>query len=379
MKLENVDIKNEVIALAEAVKPVEFRIFSGLPVLTRLDDIAIQTVTWLWTGLIALGKFSLLIGNAGVGKTFLLCDIISRLTRGDTFPGDAVGATPASVILVAPEDGEADTLKPRLVASGADESRVLLLSRVQVRNKSGACAEQAFNLQNGLSALDSALEQHPEVRLIVIDPITAVLGDTDANNVIEVRAVLQPLITMAEKRDVAIFGTTHLSKAGDKTAMHRALGSGAFIALARMVVLVAPDRNNEKRRYLLSVKNNLAKKPPGHAYCLEPSEVLDVPYVVWEAGTIDLDADQALSDSESLEKDANRSTAIRDSLEILLEDGVWHPKDSVVEALRKGMPGKISEAMISRAADSLGVEFQKKGFPAKSLWRLANADAAKKF
>jgi putative DNA primase/helicase len=376
MSLTNSEIKAEILNLAESTKLVDFRVFSGLPVLTKLSDVAFQTVTWLWVGFVALGKLCLLIGNAGVGKTFFLCDLIARITRGEALPGDSGARSPASVILIAPEDGVADTLKARLVAAGAAENRVIILSGVWVRNKSGVNTLQAFDLQHGLPALIAALDQHPDVRLIVIDPITAVLGNTDANDAIEVRAVLQPLITLAENRNIAVVGSTHLSKASDRTAMQRALGTGAFMALSRTAFLVAPDRNDEKRRYLLPVKNNLAKKPPARAYSLQPSEIADVPHVVWETGTVEIDADQALADSESLDRADSKSADLREALRVILEDGEWHPKEDVVEALRKGLTGKISETTIKRARQAIGAKFKQEGFPAKSFWQLPIKDDA---
>ena len=86
-------------------------------------DIDPQEVEWLWAHRIALGKLSLFVGEPGLGKTFLACDLAARLSRGDPFPDGARPPTGEAAILTA-EDGASDTLRPRLDAAGADVSKV---------------------------------------------------------------------------------------------------------------------------------------------------------------------------------------------------------------------------------------------------------------
>src|SRR4029450_1907143 len=52
----------------------------------RLSDVQAREVDWIWPQRIPLGKFTLLSGDPGLGKTWLVLDIIARLTTGRDFP-----------------------------------------------------------------------------------------------------------------------------------------------------------------------------------------------------------------------------------------------------------------------------------------------------
>lgn len=366
--LSNEQIKAEVLAAVELAKFFEGGPASSKPVLVNLLDVTLQTVKWMWALVLAAGKFSLFVGNAGTGKTFLLCDVIAHITRGLPLPGDEQERKPSSVILIAPEDGLSDTIKARLLAADADLSRVIAMSTVLAPSKSGGEQERPFELQTGMGALKQAIAEHPDVSLIVIDPITSVLGRADANDAIEVRNTLQPLVDFAESKGIAILATTHLSKASDRAAVHRTLGSGAFTALARTSFLVVQDRTAENRRLFMPLKSNF-KKAASRSYCLVPSDVHETPRIVWDEGVVDMDADEALTRSEGQDRSSNKSDEIKESIQTLLEDGE-QPRDAVIEAIRRSMPRRVSIRTIDRVAATMGVQSSRQGFPAKAMWKL---------
>src|SRR5262249_23761225 len=57
--------------------------------------------------------------------------------------------------------------------------------------------DEPFNLNHDLEPLAAKLAASHEVKLIVIDPISAYLGDTDSHNNSQVRGVLAPLAKLA--------------------------------------------------------------------------------------------------------------------------------------------------------------------------------------
>ena len=93
---------------------------------------------------------------------------------------------------------------------------------------------------------------------------------------------------MAARMGVAILSITHFSKAGSGTtskALHRFIGSIAFVGAPRAAFAVVADTDNEGRMLLLHAKNNMAPKPPGLAYRLLQTVVSDgivASYVHWE-------------------------------------------------------------------------------------------------
>src|SRR5436309_2620560 len=69
-----------------------------------------------------------------------------------------------------------DTLRPRLEAAGGDPSRVLLLSTVPgLDTHTMALVERPFCLSDDLELLEQAIKRI-NARLVVLDPLMAVLG-----------------------------------------------------------------------------------------------------------------------------------------------------------------------------------------------------------
>ncbi|HXZ04620.1 MAG TPA: AAA family ATPase, partial [Ktedonobacteraceae bacterium] len=96
---------------------------------TPLSEIEAKDINWLWTNRIPQGKITLLEGDPGMGKSLLAVEIAAHISTGQPMPGDSAGKT-GDVILIAPEDGAADTIKPRVAAAGGDFSRIHLLNTV---------------------------------------------------------------------------------------------------------------------------------------------------------------------------------------------------------------------------------------------------------
>ena len=69
------------------------------------------------------GAVSLVAGREGVGKSTVVADLVARITKG-TLPGEHFDK-PKTVIICATEDSWKQTINPRLVAAGADLSRVI--------------------------------------------------------------------------------------------------------------------------------------------------------------------------------------------------------------------------------------------------------------
>ncbi len=107
------------------------------PVVTRLDNCNSSPIRWLWPGRVPAGKLTLLVGDPGLGKSFVTLDIAARVSRGQSLPhlsnehpaSDCT--TPGSIVLISAEDDVKDTIRPRLVAAGADLARITALEAVR--------------------------------------------------------------------------------------------------------------------------------------------------------------------------------------------------------------------------------------------------------
>ena len=67
-------------------------------------------------------------GRAEKGKSTLLVDLAARITRGHSFPGETETRQPGNVVMLIAEDDIAATVVPRLIAAGADLTRIYFLT-----------------------------------------------------------------------------------------------------------------------------------------------------------------------------------------------------------------------------------------------------------
>jgi putative DNA primase/helicase len=344
-----------------APKPVPI---DGDPVIVRLSDVKPESVAWLWRGRIALGKLTLIAGDPGLGKSFVTLDIAARVSRGKPWPdAPELTMTPGGVVLLSAEDGVADTIRPRLDAAGADVDRIVALDAIRAVASNGRESARTFDLSRDLPGLESAIRSVENCRLVVIDPVTAYLGRSDSHNNAEIRGLLAPLGAIAERHGVAVIAVTHLNKAGGGPAIYRAMGSLAFAAAARAAWAVSKDKDDPKRRLLLSIKNNIASDGGGLAYRIEPVGVDGCPVVAWEPDPVNVSADDALSG----QRDDQGGSALDEAKEWLRDMLVngSRPANEIKEtAEREG----IKERTLQRAKKALGVVADREGFAEAGRW-----------
>jgi len=332
----------------------------------RLSDVDPRPVRWLWPGRIALGKLTIISGDPGLGKSFLSCDLAARVSRGHAWPDAPSGsaattlntAPHGSVILLNCEDDLEDTIRPRLDRHGADASRIIALSGV--RERAGANRQRQFNLARDLPALEVAIRAVGDCKLVVIDPVTAYLGDRHNSHITSViRSLLTPLSKLAAKYDVAVVAISHLNK-GSGSAVYRTTGSLAFVAAARAVWGVSRDPENPARRWLLPIKNNLGNDTTGLAYSITDGRI------TWEPAPVTTTADVALSPKAKRSPDKESAEA-EAWLKATLVPGTPTPSKSILADAREC---GINERRLREAARSLGVAIKKTGMNDGWTWSL---------
>ena len=214
--------------------------------LISMKDVQAEEVQWLWYPYIPLGKLTIVQGDPGEGKTTFVLAVVAALTRGEALPESEQARAPTSVIYQTAEDGLADTIKPRLEASGADCARVLVIDESK----------------RELTLCDDRLEQavhRTGARLIVLDPIQAYLGEgVDMHRANEVRPVLKCVAAMAERTGCAVILIGHMNKAQGLKSGYRGLGSIDFRAAARSVLVVGRLKEDPTVRIVAQDKNSLA-------------------------------------------------------------------------------------------------------------------------
>lgn len=341
----------------------------------RGDQIKPKKIKWLWPERVPLGKITLFAGNPDNGKSLAATSLAAICTTGQNFT-DSINPTPPSdVLLLLGEDDLDDTAIPRLMAAKADMKKIHFFSSV-IRPTS---PDSEVRLDWDLTPLEAKLDDHPEIKMIIIDPISNYLGDVSMVAEQEARSILIPLKRMAGRRGIAIVIVMHLNKKNELDAISRVGGAMAFIGVARCSWMFIRDASSEDGKMadsfsMVRIKNNLVKASgSGLSYHIdtmpipiegEPPAI--TPFVVW--GTqIDKTADDMLEEKRNKRGPGHPEGVAPDLqkashwLENVLQGGPkaqkWIKEHAKEEA-------NISEATLRRAKESLGI----RSFKTAEMW-----------
>jgi putative DNA primase/helicase len=217
-----------------------------------------------------VGKVSVLAGLPGLGKSLFYSYLAARVSTGTPFC-DGAECKRGGVIVVSTEDDEDDTILPRLKRHGADLSKVAWFDLDQ--------CDLEFKRHGG--QLETLIGSWPDLRLLVIDPITGHLDGVDSHSNTETRSVLKKIRKVARRLRVAVLAITHYSKSRDTEDVNRVSGSIAFGAFARCVFAIERDQEDPSRRILRPLKHNLGPDATGLAFRIGTGGLLE-----WEDGEV---------------------------------------------------------------------------------------------
>ncbi len=213
-----------------------------------------KEVDWLWYPYIPYGKITLLQGDPGEGKSTFILNVVSLLTKGETMPDGYKSQGIQSVIYQCSEDGAADTVKPRLMAAGADCKKVAYIVE----------EEESLTLDD--KRIEEAIVE-TGARLVILDPLQSFLPqEGDMHSAGRMRNLLGGLSNVAEKYNCAIVIIGHMNKSQSGKYLYRGLGSIDITAIARSVLMVERDEDNPSIRYMFPVKSSLAAEGDAIAF-----------------------------------------------------------------------------------------------------------------
>lgn len=243
--------------------------------LINMKDVEVKEVEWLWKPYIPSGKITILQGDPGEGKTTMILAVASSLTTGSVLPlMEAIDIS--RVIYQTAEDGLGDTIKPRLLSTGADCSNVIVIDE----------SEKELTLSD--ERIEKAIIE-TGAKLIIIDPLQAYLGaKVDMYRANEIRPIFKNLASVAEKTGCAIVIVGHMNK-GSSKGMYRGLGSIDISAAARSVLVVGRVKDDPNIRIMAQIKSSLA--PEGKPIAFELDDENGFSWI----GEYDIDIDVLLS------------------------------------------------------------------------------------
>jgi DNA polymerase len=292
-------------------------------------DVSMNAVSWWWPNRFALGKLGIIAGLPDEGKGQLFALVAARITTGGLWPCNEGRAPLGNIIYLQSEDGLGDTVVPRLVAAGADRSRVHFVSLVVDHGK-----KRMLSLRDDLERLRKKIVEIGDVRVVLIDPVSAYMsgavagGRIDTFRTGDVRAVLGPVSELAEELNIGVLCIMHFNKKADVTnIVLRISDSLAFGAAARHVYAAIDDKEND-RKLLVRGKNNLARRDTGKTLAYRFSdkyvgddpktkEPIRAPFVEFDDAYVDITAAEAMSavsDFKSPGTGERARTLLRDML-----------------------------------------------------------------
>ena len=307
---------------------------NGLLQYEYFSSVTQHKVEWLWYPYIPYGKLTILQGDPGEGKSTFMLNVAALLTRGKNMPDGYQVKEPQKVVYQTAEDNLADTVKPRLIAAGADCNRIAYI----------------VDEEEPLTLMDSRIEsviQQTKARLFILDPLQAYLTqDSDMFSAGKMRGQLKRIADIAAKYKCAVVIIGHMNKTSGEKNLYRGLGSIDIAAIARSVLMIS--------RYMFPVKSSLA--PEGTAIGFTLNRKLGL---VW-LGQCYVNK-EALQKNESSE--SKRELAARMLTELLSEQDVYS-----TDILKKFETMGISERTIHTVKKELGITSYRKG--GVWLWHL---------
>jgi hypothetical protein len=238
------------------------------PVVSKVADVVTRPVEWLWESWLPKGSMTILDGDPGLGKSQLVLDVAARVTHGWRMPpkGGDGGRALGSVLILSAEDDLQTTIKPRLLAAGADMDRIFCMSGVRIHGQ-----EEPVVLPVDLDLVESTAVANAVV-LIAFDPMVAYFGSrTDSHKDADVRRVLHRVKLLAERTGAAVLCVRHLNKTAGPAAIYRGGGSIGIIGAARAGWIVGKNPDTPGRLILAVSKSNLAPRPRSLEYSIEQS------------------------------------------------------------------------------------------------------------
>ena len=322
-----------------------------------MESVKVEQIEWLLYPFIPFGKVTIIQGDPGEGKTTMVLQIIAKLTRGEPILLNKKSQKeaqqdseenlkqkvlsqdnpiqPVNVIYQTAEDGLGDTIKPRLLAAGADCSRVLVID----------------DREQPLTMLDVRLEEaimQTKARMVVLDPIQGFLGtDVDMHRANEIRPLMKRMAVLAEKYHCAIILIGHMNKNSNGKSSYRGLGSIDFQAAARSVLIVGRLKDEPETRVMCHVKSSLAPEGKSVAFRLDKETGFQ-----W-IREYDISADDLLSGDARGQK----SRIAKEFLLDILADGGMAQKKIEEEASKQG----IKKKTLRNAKQELEIDSVKRG------------------
>ncbi|MGH7510351.1 MAG: AAA family ATPase [Gemmatimonadales bacterium] len=319
------------------------------------SDIEEKRLSFFWPKTLPWGSLVLFAGEPDEAKSLVTVDLVSRASRGDALPDGSrpegtTAGTPIMSLMVFLEDSAEAIVKPRLRVAQANQ-RYTGRFRMRVEGKEDGAVYDLPMFPDDGDALRAAIVEHG-ARIVVIDPITAFLGDkVNSWRASDVRKALAPLCQIAEDLGVLVICIIHVNKNENASALNRISESKAFAAVARVVYFFTPNPDGAGK-IMAPAKGNWLPEKRSYSYgVLSSPDDPTYPIVAWDSAPGTRTAQEVLT---AAAQDSRADPKYEAALLLWAHLKEGRPVDSSLlkeEARKKG----INEKMLSRVAKAFGV------------------------
>lgn len=340
-------------------------------VTTRADQVKIKPPDWLWRNRIPKGHISMLAAVPASGKSIVSATIAAIVTQGAPWPDGAEATEPGSVYLVSHEDDHAESLVPRLVAAGADLSKVYL-GQYRLQTATGGFEKESrrpFEFPADLELFEEKIKEIGDVRLIVIDPLDSYMHGSAIDQE-DVLPYVNGLCRLVQNTGTALIGTMHTRKESTSVGMQRFYGAKAWHTVTRKGLAIVHSDKDPGVRLLFVAKENGTPTDPQRFQVVphtvdSPAGVIEVGRVEWLAGGSDEDADAILSGEKSARaRPAISDTKYQQCLALVQKELPLNGTPTPTEVLFvHGEGAGFTRAMLRKAAKAAGWTARNAGNP----------------
>ena len=339
--------------LIDEVKCELSKNLEGKSTITLINGIDVEPkdYDWITPHWLVRGEIHLLAGVAKRGKTGIALKLAAEVTRGNILAGK-YPCKQGKVLVWSGEDDLQRTIVPRLQAMDADMGNIRFIHQARVIN--GEIEELQFYLDKDLSKLNKLLSREKDIQLVILDPIVGIAAKAkDGYNPVHIREAMEPLIAMTRKHGIATLGITHFKKGGQGSVLDRIIGSQAWSAIAR-VVLVADYLKAEDTHVLCRAHCNFDAPIDNIEYTLASTDdgILKIEFGQHLPGGVEV------LEAQGNFEDPERRASLEVASEFLLDylENVPGFRAEWKEILAAGEQESLTKSTLRRARDNLRIQ-----------------------
>ncbi len=351
--------------------------------LVPASSIVMRPVHFLWAGRVVDHELNVAFGPGKRGKGQFAAALAAHVTGGPRLPGAGREFEPGRVVWMGAEGAIDRVVVPRLMAAGADLSRV---SFIRARKRKG---EKEFECLTQIGRDGEELERITKgVALFILDPFMAFVdSDVDTNQDSKIRQMTSRLSAIAQRNGVCVLAIAHARK-GEGPANQKLGGSVGLYNAARSVLVLERLPKDPEVRVLAVADGNNSRPARALTYTFEDAEVKEpttgemirTSRIVW-GDECDLSADEILAGPVAERGGAGRPPealeTAREWLSLRLAMGPAPESEISREAANR----RISDSTLRRAKKVLDIcsgpelEEGKRRPHARSFWWLPSASS----